>query len=108
MVAFRRMIAPYWATKCVFRLSAANGESNQESGRLNSVESQCETNAYCGHFQSQRACKAVLWERNPAFESNLLRQPVQPFLSLGGVLLENSILPPKIRNIAWTNVACFV
>ena len=68
---------------------------NQESGRLDSGGSQCETNAYCGHFQSQRACKAVLWERNRAFESNLLRQSVSLFLSLGGVLPENSILPPK-------------
>jgi hypothetical protein len=36
-------------------------------------------------------------KRNHEFESNLLRQPVSPFLSLGGVLPENSILPPKTR-----------
>ena len=70
---------------------------NQESGRLDSVGSQCETDAYCAHFQSQRAGKAVLWERNRAFESNLLRQPVLLFLSVGGVLLEKSILPPRTR-----------
>ena len=32
---------------------------------------------------------------NREFESNPLRQPVSPFLSLGGVLSENSILRPK-------------
>jgi hypothetical protein len=34
---------------------------------------------------------------NREFESNPLRQPVSPFLSLGGVLPKNSILPPKTR-----------
>jgi hypothetical protein len=41
--------------------------------------------------------ESVLGKRNREFESNLLRQPVWPFLSLGGVLLEKSILPPKMR-----------
>jgi hypothetical protein len=39
----------------------------------------------------------VLGKRNHEFESNPLRQPVLRFLSLGGVLLEKSILPPKTR-----------
>jgi hypothetical protein len=35
VVAFCRRIALYWPTRCVFRLSAANGESiSEESGRL--------------------------------------------------------------------------
>jgi hypothetical protein len=35
VVAFCRRIALYWPTRCVFRLSAANGESiTEESGRL--------------------------------------------------------------------------
>jgi hypothetical protein len=34
-------------------------------------------------------------KRNREFESNLLRQSVWRFLSLGGVPLEKSILPPK-------------
>ena len=35
VVAFRRTIALYWPTKCVFRLSAANRECQTgESGRL--------------------------------------------------------------------------
>ena len=38
-----------------------------------------------------------LAKRNHEFESNPLRQPVSPFLSLGGVLPENSILRPKTR-----------
>jgi hypothetical protein len=31
VVAFRRRIALYWPTKCVFRLSAANGESTPKN-----------------------------------------------------------------------------
>src|ERR1700676_5148147 len=38
-----------------------------------------------------------LAKRNHEFESNPLRQPVSPFLCLGGVLPENSILRPKTR-----------
>jgi hypothetical protein len=41
--------------------------------------------------------QSVGGKRNHEFESNLLRQPVSPFLSLGGVLHEKSILPPKTR-----------
>ena len=45
MVAFRRTIAPYWPTKCVFRLSAANGESKPRIGQTGqwriSVRNQC-------------------------------------------------------------------
>jgi hypothetical protein len=39
----------------------------------------------------------VLGKRNCEFESNPLRQPVSPFLSLGGAVPEKSILPPKTR-----------
>jgi hypothetical protein len=47
-------------------------------------------------FRCEHACK-VLGKRNHEFESNPLRQPVLLFLSLGGVLLAKSILPPKTR-----------
>ena len=60
MVAFRRTIAPYWPTKCVFRLSAANGESKPRIGQTGQCRVLVRTNAYCAHFQSQPACKAVL------------------------------------------------
>ena len=41
--------------------------------------------------------REFLVKLNREFESNLLHQPVSPFLSLGGVVLGKAILPPKTR-----------
>jgi hypothetical protein len=103
VVAFRRTIAPYWPTKCVFRLSAANGESKPRIGQTGQCRVSVRNNAYCAHFQSQRACKVVLWERNRAFKSNPLRQPVAPFLSLGASCFCTDISPlkPGKRMMVW-------
>ena len=44
VVAFRRTIAVYWPTKCVFRLSAANRESKPENRADCTVQDrQCQT-----------------------------------------------------------------
>ena len=48
--------------------------------------------ALCRPIKRDRPAK-----RNHEFESTPLRQPVLLFLSLGGVLLEKSILPPSAR-----------
>jgi hypothetical protein len=47
-------------------------------------------------------------KRRYEFESNPLRQPVSPFLSLGGVLLEKLILPPKMREYRVEKCRMFV
>jgi hypothetical protein len=44
VVAFRRTIALYWPTKCIFRLSAANRDSKRENRADCTVQDrQCET-----------------------------------------------------------------
>jgi hypothetical protein len=48
-------------------------------------------------FESEHALESVLRKLNREFESNFLRQPVSPFLSLGCVLLGKAIFPPKTR-----------
>jgi hypothetical protein len=52
--------------------------------------------------------ESVLGKRNREFESNLLRQPVSLFLSLAGVLLEKSILPPKTHEYRMDKRRMFV
>ena len=47
-------------------------------------------------FEFERL-QTVLGKRNREFESNLFRQSVLLFLSLGDVPLEKAILPPKTR-----------
>src|ERR1700694_5344435 len=49
MVAFRRTIAPYWPTKCVFRLSAANGESKPRIGQTGQCRQSPKVNS-CHHI----------------------------------------------------------
>ena len=52
-VAFRRTIALYWPTKCVFRLSAANRECQPENRADCTVqERQCKTKAYASPLRA--------------------------------------------------------
>src|ERR1700692_297740 len=98
MVGFRRTIGPYWPTKCVFRLSAANGESKPRIGQTGQCRISVQNQCILRPFPVPACLQSVLWKRNRAFESNPLRQPVSLFLSLGGVMLEKSICRARLQN----------
>src|ERR1700730_5109997 len=81
MVAFRRTIALYWPTKCVFRLSAANGESKTRIGQTGPLPSNKEgKNSKC--FAERR-----LWILSPEISPLVVPKLYRTSFSLGSIRL---------------------
>jgi hypothetical protein len=90
MATFRRTIAPYLPTKCVFRLSAANRESKSRIGRTGQCRISVRNQCILRPFPVLACLQSCVGGTQPRVRiQSSPPASLRLFFSLGGVLPEN-------------------